>query len=42
MACQTLLEQCGCDEGQGFGISRPLPVPDLEDWLGTVDRRKAP
>ena len=23
----------GCDEAQGFGISRPLPVDELSDWL---------
>jgi diguanylate cyclase (GGDEF)-like protein len=29
----TLLEDCGCDVAQGFGIARPMPGPDLERFL---------
>jgi diguanylate cyclase (GGDEF)-like protein/PAS domain S-box-containing protein len=29
----TLLLHLGCDLGQGFGISRPLPPEDLPQWL---------
>ncbi len=29
-----LLHQLGCDFGQGFGISRPLPASDVLAWLG--------
>jgi len=27
------LTALGCDELQGFCFSRPLPVPDFEDWV---------
>ena len=29
-----LLSDWGCDEGQGYFMSRPLTQPDLMDWLG--------
>jgi EAL domain-containing protein (putative c-di-GMP-specific phosphodiesterase class I)/CheY-like chemotaxis protein len=28
-----LLQQCGCDIGQGFLLARPLPAADLPAWL---------
>jgi EAL domain-containing protein (putative c-di-GMP-specific phosphodiesterase class I)/GGDEF domain-containing protein len=36
--CQTLLRDIGCDEGQGFGISRPLPIAELHAWLQSEGR----
>jgi diguanylate cyclase (GGDEF)-like protein len=30
---QLQLEALGCDVAQGFGISRPLPAQDLDEWL---------
>lgn len=32
-ATTALLCELGCDTTQGFVHSRPLPVPDLRDWL---------
>ena len=29
----TVLAELGCDVAQGFLISRPLPMPDLVEWL---------
>jgi diguanylate cyclase len=29
----ALLAGCGCHEGQGYHVSRPLAAPDLEAWL---------
>ena len=29
----TLLTELGCDVGQGYYISRPLPAPEMEVWL---------
>jgi EAL domain-containing protein (putative c-di-GMP-specific phosphodiesterase class I) len=33
-ATQQLLAKLGCDEAQGFLISRPLPGHELSQWLG--------
>ena len=30
----AVLAELGCDVAQGFLISRPLPMPDLIEWLG--------
>jgi EAL domain-containing protein (putative c-di-GMP-specific phosphodiesterase class I) len=30
----NLLEEIGCDIGQGFLFSRPLPYERLETWFG--------
>jgi diguanylate cyclase (GGDEF)-like protein len=30
----AVLADLGCDVAQGFLISRPLPIPDLIEWLG--------
>ena len=27
------LRQLGCDQGQGFGIARPMPAEDLPAWV---------
>ena len=29
----------GCDEAQGYHMSRPLPAPDLTQWLNELSRR---
>ncbi|MEZ5179058.1 MAG: EAL domain-containing protein [Acidimicrobiales bacterium] len=34
-ACQAWLRQLGCDVGQGFHISHPMPFEDLLAWLRT-------
>ena len=34
----NLLEELGCDVGQGFLFSRPLPFERFEAWLGGADR----
>jgi len=31
----NLLIDCGCDEAQGYYFSRPLPGPDVVQWLDT-------
>ncbi len=40
------LRDAGCDLGQGYGISRPLPEDELLDWIATAtppsDRSKPP
>lgn len=36
-ATAELLAEMGCDEIQGYWVSRPLSSPDLLDWL---DRRR--
>jgi diguanylate cyclase (GGDEF)-like protein len=33
-----VLKREGCDSGQGYLFARPLPVPDLEDFLDLPDR----
>lgn len=43
----SLLLKLGCDQGQGYGIARPMPAEDLPDWVGswTADaswRRQGP
>ena len=37
-----LLEEIGCDIGQGFLFSRPLPYERLEAWFGGPDRAAEP
>jgi len=32
-----LLADLGCDEAQGYHFSRPVPAPDLVDWLADRD-----
>ena len=32
-AVQTLLARLGCDQAQGYYISRPLPAAELTNWL---------
>jgi diguanylate cyclase (GGDEF)-like protein len=39
-ASQELLALLGCDQAQGYYISRPLPAADLTDWLR--DRSQLP
>jgi predicted signal transduction protein with EAL and GGDEF domain len=29
------LAELGCDVGQGFHMSQPIPVPQLEAWMET-------
>ena len=36
-----LLEEIGCDIGQGFLFSRPLPYERLEAWLGAQTEPRA-
>ncbi|WP_193183143.1 EAL domain-containing response regulator [Nisaea sediminum] len=38
-ATMSELRVLGCDEAQGFEISRPLPLDELKTWIG--ERRKA-
>lgn len=33
---EALLRDMGCDQIQGFHLSRPLPVGDLTPWLASV------
>jgi EAL domain-containing protein (putative c-di-GMP-specific phosphodiesterase class I) len=33
------LAELGCDIGQGYGISRPLPPGLFERWLHTTEYR---
>ncbi|HYM58702.1 MAG TPA: EAL domain-containing protein [Solirubrobacteraceae bacterium] len=35
----SLLSQWGCDEAQGHFLSRPMPAPELADWLMRLSRR---
>jgi EAL domain-containing protein (putative c-di-GMP-specific phosphodiesterase class I) len=30
-----LLKELGCDQGQGYYISRPMPASELQSWLLT-------
>jgi len=29
----TLLQTLGCDQGQGYFLSRPMPADQFADWL---------
>ncbi len=37
----AMLAQLGCDEVQGFGIARPMPVDDTVEWMLRHRRRLA-
>ena len=37
----TMLAQLGCDHVQGFGIGRPMPFDNTEDWLRKHSARMA-
>jgi EAL domain-containing protein (putative c-di-GMP-specific phosphodiesterase class I) len=30
----SLLDAMGCDQGQGYLISKPMPAGQLADWVG--------
>ena len=32
-AVLALLHTLNCDEGQGYHMSKPLPVADFQDWV---------
>ena len=36
---RALVAATGCDVGQGFGLNRPIPSPDLSAWLDTLTGR---
>jgi EAL domain-containing protein (putative c-di-GMP-specific phosphodiesterase class I) len=36
-ATAALLPTLGCDEGQGFYLSRPVPADLLVAWLGGLE-----
>lgn len=36
-----LLRSIGCDIGQGYWMSRPLPAADVPAWISTWSRRRA-
>src|SRR5205823_10336961 len=40
-AAWDILEQLGCDVAQGYLISRPLPAPEVADWLASWNPRVA-
>jgi len=35
-----ILRALGCDIGQGYGISRPLATPQIDDWLQKADHAR--
>jgi EAL domain-containing protein (putative c-di-GMP-specific phosphodiesterase class I) len=35
----TMLAQLGCNDVQGFGIARPMPIEDTSSWIA-AQRRK--
>ena len=37
----TLLLHLGCDQGQGFGIGRPMPAEDIPGWIAQWEFPKA-
>jgi len=42
LACHIeMLQELGCDLGQGFHIGRPMPAEKLPEWLAKEDWRKA-
>lgn len=36
-----LLRNASCDEAQGFLLSKPLPIQDLEEYLSRLPDSKA-
>jgi EAL domain-containing protein (putative c-di-GMP-specific phosphodiesterase class I) len=36
-----MLQELGCDLGQGFHIGRPMPAEKLPEWLAKEDWLKA-
>ncbi len=36
----AFLRELGCDEMQGYLLSRPLPAPEFAQWLGEYERRR--
>lgn len=38
----NLVSALGCDVAQGFFISKPLPVPEFEAWLASLDEPNDP
>jgi diguanylate cyclase (GGDEF)-like protein len=39
-ACWEQLARLGCDQAQGYHMSRPLALPEFENWLLDSPRRK--
>jgi EAL domain-containing protein (putative c-di-GMP-specific phosphodiesterase class I) len=35
-----VLKKLGCQQGQGYGIARPMPADDLPKWLSNWDNAK--
>jgi diguanylate cyclase (GGDEF)-like protein len=40
-AMMRRLRVLGCDVAQGYGLSRPLPAPVLDDWLVEYEMRRS-
>lgn len=36
------LRELGCDIAQGYGLSRPMPADQVEDWVKTWDASRWP
>lgn len=39
---QQILERCGCDYLQGYLLSRPVPLPELQGVLDELNQRHSP
>jgi EAL domain-containing protein (putative c-di-GMP-specific phosphodiesterase class I) len=35
-----LLQECGCNVGQGYLIGRPMPAPEIEQWVKQSRQRQ--